>query len=426
MPSMRVAPRRSRFWKVSFIDPQNEITTVPWGKVGTSNLVPEIGITGTPVIDPASNTLYVSGVTLEKGSFFHRLHALDLSTGNEKFGGPVVIHATVPGTGFGSDGNGNVNFVAQIANQRSGLALNNGIVYIAFASHSDIGPYRGWVLAYDASTLAQVGTFAATPNGALGGIWMSGGAPVIDQDGIVYVSVGNGTFDADQGGIDSGDCLVKLGPTDTSNFGVIDFFMPFDQMALDAPDIDFGASGVVALPDQASGPQHLLLSGSKEGTLYVLDRDNLGAFHAGDDSQIVQSIAGEITEVVSTPAYFNGTVYVCGDSDHLKAFSLSGGQLSPSPTSMSKITFPFTGATPVVSANGNQNGIVWAIRNSGPAVLYAFDATDMGIELYNSEQKPSRDGMSGYVKFSVPTVANGRVYVGSQKRLTVFGLLTRK
>ncbi len=413
-------------WKVSFINPKAGITTVPSTHVGTGNIFPEIGITGTPVIDPNSNTLYVAVKTLEEGNFVYRLHALDIATGLEKLGGPVVIAANVPGTGDGSV-NGNINFVAQIANQRSGLALNNGVVYVTFASHGDNGQYHGWILGYDGSTLAQVSAFSPTPNGFQGGIWMAGGAPVINDEGNLYIATGNGTFDAtDSSGIDYGDSLLNLGPTDSSNFGVIDFFTPYDQQVLDDMDIDYGASGVIALPDQSVGPQHLLFTGSKEGTLYLLDADNLGHFHANDDSQIVQSIMGQITGVYSTPAYFNGMVYVGGDYDDLKAFSLVNGQLSAEPVSASFSDFRFSGTTPVVSANGTQNGIVWTVGNSGSAVLRAFDATDLTREIYNSSHHNVRDEMSGYVKFTVPTVANGRVFVGSQKELTVFGLLPPK
>ena len=415
------------FWQVSFLNKKAKVTTVPWGKFGTDDLVPEIGITGTPVIDPASNTLYVSVATLEnKKNFVHRLHALDLSTGKERPGSPVEINATAPGTGDGGDGQ-TLTFIPTIANQRCGLALNNGVVYVAYASHGDVGSYHGWVLGYDASTLSQVSSFVATPNGSLGGIWMSGGAPMIDPDGNLFVVTGNGTFNADQNGIDYGDSLLKLGPTDSSNLGVLDFFTPFDQQALDDLDIDFGSSGVIALPDQAVGPQHLAFTGGKEGTLYLIDRDNMGHFAATEDQerqQIVQSIPGQLNHVFSTPAYFNGRVYVGDEGESLKAFSFANGQLSTTPME-TDISFPYTGATPVISANGSQNGIVWAIRNSKTATLRAFDASDLS-DLYNSAQSKKRDAMSGYVKFSVPTVANGRVFVGSQKRLTVFGLLPTK
>ncbi len=415
-------------WKVSFRHPKKKIRTVPAELSGTNDLAPEIGITGTPVIDPASNTLYVSVATMEgkQKTFFHRLHALDLATGQEKFGGPVEINALQPGTGGGSD-NGNVAFAPMIANQRSGLALNNGIVYVAFASHGDRGDYHGWIFGYDAATLELVSTFLATPNGSLGGIWMAGGAPMIDADGNVFVVTGNGTFNADKNGVDYGDSVLKLGPTDTSNLDVIDFFTPFDQQALEFLDIDLGSSGVIALPDQDSGPQHLAFTGGKEGTLYLIDRDNMGHFNTDNDSQIVQSIMGQTANIFSTPAYFNGMVYVGAIGDNLKAFSLSNGALSTEPVSATARVFGFTGATPTISANGSQDGIVWAIRNESTAVLYAYDATDLGVELYSSSQaKRNRDKMTAFVKFTVPTVANGRVFVGSKKRLTVFGLLRKK
>src|SRR5271166_1419861 len=201
-------------WQRSFLNSKARVTSVPWTRVGVNDIAPEIGITGTPVIDPASNTLYVAAETLEKRTIFQRLHALDLSTGQEKFGGPVTITATTPGTAADGDGQ-NISFAPALANQRCGLALNNGVVYVAFASHGDIGDYHGWLLGYDASTLAQVSVFAVTPNGTLGGIWMAGGAPAIDADGNLLLATGNGTFDANVRGLDYGDSLLKLGPTDT-------------------------------------------------------------------------------------------------------------------------------------------------------------------------------------------------------------------
>ncbi|HLI81227.1 MAG TPA: hypothetical protein VKV03_14665 [Candidatus Binataceae bacterium] len=417
----RVAP----FWHVSFLSKKPRVSTVTWAQVGSTDIVPEIGITGTPVIDPVSNTLYVAAKTFENPNFVYRLHALDLATGAEKFGGPVVIAASAPGTGDANH-NGSITFDAHIANQRSGLALSNGVVYLPFASHGDNGQYHGWILGYDASTLEQVSSFIDTPNGSLGGIWMAGGAPVIDSDGNLLVATGNGTFDEDEGGLDYGDSLVKLGPTDTSNLDVIDYFTPFDQFALAQMDLDLGSGGVIELPDQSTGPIHLAVTGGKEGTLYLVDCDNMGHFNATDNSQIVQSIMGQMPSVFSTPAYFNGTVYIGGEFDNLKAFSLSNGQLSTSPTSETSTFFQYPGATPVISANGSQDGIVWAIANQTVAALYAFDATNLANQLYISTEKRERDAMTGYVKFSVPTVANGRVFVGSQKRLTVFGSLKKK
>ncbi len=408
------------FWRVSFIDPRKGITTMTAAESGSMDIVPEIGITGTPVIDPDASTLFVVAVTQENGVFFQRLHALDLATGKEKTA-PVALAATVPGTGDGSDTNGNISFLPEIANQRCGLALNNGVVYVSFASHGDKGHYHGWVLGYDAQTLQQVTAFAATPNGFQGGIWMSGGAPMVDADGNIYLSTGNGTFDADQGGLDYGDTVLKLAQTD-GMFNVLDYFTPFDQERLNDNDLDLSSGGVIALPDQSTGPQHLLFAGGKGSTLYLIDRDNMGHFHSGDDSQIVQSIAGPVGPLFSTPAYYNGMVYLATISDNLKAFSLVNGLLSTAPVSTSNISFPYPGATPSISANVSQNGIVWAIRNSGNAELYAFDANDLTVVLYHSNEKKFRDKTSGYVKFQVPTVADGRVFVGSQKRITAFGL----
>jgi hypothetical protein len=411
-------------WKVSFLNAKAHVTSVSSGRVQTSDIFPEIGITGTPVIDPASNTLYVASETLEKKTIFQRLHALDLSTGVEKFSGPIVVAATTPGTA--SDGDGaNISFSAALANQRSGLALNNGIVYVAHASHGDVGAYHGWILGYDAATLALVNTFAVTPDGTLGGIWMAGGAPMIDATGDVYVVTGNGDFDA-PADIDYGDSLLRLGPIETSNLGVIDYFTPYDQQVLDQMDLDFGSSGVIALPDQPIAPQHLAVTGSKEGTLYLVDRDNMGHFHANDDSQIVQAIMGQLAGIYSTPAYFNGMVYVGGIYDNLKGFSFADGQLSQAPVTLTNTSFAYSGTVPVVSANGTQNGIVWAIENAKEAVLHAYNPIDLTQEYYNSAQKRVRDSMTGFVKFTVPTVANGRVFVGSSKRLTVFGLLPPK
>ena len=412
-------------WKVSFLNRKAHITSVSWQRVQSDDIFPEIGITGTPVIDPASNTLYVASETLEKGVIFQRLHALDLSTGAEKLGGSVVVAATVPGTASDGDGQ-NITFSARLANQRCGLALSNGIVYVAYASHGDVGAYHGWIFGYDASTLAQVIAFAVTPNGALGGIWMSGSAPVIDADGNLLVVTGNGDFDADSGGVDYGDSVLKLGPTDSSNFGVLDYFTPYDQQVFDQMDLDFGSSGVIALPDQPSAPQHLAFTGSKEGTLYLVDRDNLGQFHVNDDGQILQSIQGQTTGSWSTPAYFNGAVYTGAAYDNLKSFSLASGQLSLTPGSASNTTFAYSGTVPVISANGAQNGIVWAIQNSKVAVLHAYNPADLTQEYYTSTQKRARDAMTSFVKFAVPTVANGRVFVGSAKRLTAFGLLKSK
>jgi hypothetical protein len=416
-----------QLWKTSFIDPTAGITTVPSDDVLSLDIVPEIGITGTPVIDPRSGTLYVVAKTKENGSYVQRLHALDITTGAEKFGGPVVIQASVPGTGDGSAG-GNLPFDLLRQNQRAGLLLANGVVYIAFASHGDNDPYHGWLLGYDEATLQQVAVFNATPNGSRGGIWQSGNGSAADSSGNIFVITGNGTFDADVGGIDFGESFLKLS-TNAGGLTLADFFTPFDQAFLSASDLDLGSTGPLLLPDQISTAHpHLVLGAGKDGNGYLVDRDNMGHFRSTDNNQIVQTITISTSSVFGPPAFWENNIYFLGANDVLKAFQLSSGLLSPTPTSQASTVFGFPGAAPAVSSNGSTNGIVWVLDNSafdtrGPAVLHAYDATDTSRELYNSTQEGGRDQAGPAVKFTVPTVANGRVYIGGQNQLTVFGLL---
>lgn len=412
-------------WKRSFIDPANGIATVPYMDTGCTNLTPEIGITGTPVIDPATGTLYVVAMTKENGVYFHRLHALDIATGAEKFGGPVTITAAAPGTGPGSVG-GTVTMEQLKALQRSALLLEDGVVYVAFASNCDIAPYDGWVLGYDASDLAQLYAYNDAPDGSQAGIWMSGGGPAASPDaGDIYVSTGNGTFDANTGGPDYGDSVLRLSPG-ASALSPVDFFTPSNQAALDVQDLDLGSSGVTLLPDQASGPAHLLVTSDKQGTIYLIDRDNMGGFNSSGD-QIVQEMAGAVVGTFSTPSFWNGTMYLIGSGDVPKAFELSGGKFDSAPTSQSSVAFGFPGATTSISSNGASGGIVWAIWYAGSPtrpVLSAFDASDLSNELYAADQNPQRDlDATGYVKFTVPTVANGKVYVGTTSELDAYGLL---
>ena len=414
-------------WQTSFIDPAHGITTVPFEETGSNDIVPEIGITGTPVIDPSSGTLYVSAKTKESGEYVHRLHALDLQTGQEKFGGPVALQAAVPGTGAGNDGAGNVPFNPLRQHDRCALMLLNGVIYIAFASHGDNDPYHGWVLGYDALTLQQVGEFNSSPNGERAGIWQSGGGPAADGAGNIYVMTGNGTFTASSGGVDFGDSFIKLSASG-AGLAATDYFTPFNQSDLEIFDIDLGSGSPLALPDQTSPPAHLLVGAGKEGTIYLLDRDNLGQFHAGDNSQIVQSLNSALGRVFCTPAYWENRVYFLAQNDVLKAFSFIDGRLSLTPVSSGSMRFAFRGATPSISAQGATQGIVWVLQSDayssgGPAILRAYDATDLSRELYNSAKAAARDAAGPAVKFAVPTVANGRVYVGTQTRLDVYGLL---
>jgi hypothetical protein len=420
----------SALWQTSFINPAQGITTVSSGDVGCTDLVPEIGITSTPVINPTTGTMYVVAKTKEHGAVVQRLHALDVTTGAEKFGGPVVIQASVQGNGDGSNNN-LVTFDPLREHQRAGLLLMNGNVYISWASHCDNGPYHGWVMAYGGMTLKQTAVWNATPNGGLGGIWQSG-TGVAGDSASVYVATGNGTFDADSGGTSYGDTIVKLSPPKSKVLKVVDYFTPFDQDNLNQSDADLGSGGVLLLPDQGVNAPHrrLLVEAGKEGTIYLVDRDQMGHFNSSNNGQIVQSLNTAVGGMWATPAWWNGRVYFGGSGDFLRLFTFtkSTGLLSPGSISESPTFFGFPGTTPSISANGTKNGIVWALQtdnfDSGPAILHAYDARDVSKELYNSGQNATRDGAGPAVKFTVPTVANGKVYVPAVNRLTVYGLLS--
>jgi hypothetical protein len=367
--------------------------------------------------------------TKEQGTIMQRLHVLDITTGAEKFGAPIVIKAKFPGTGDGSQ-NGRVKFDPLREAQRPGLLLQNGNVYIAWASHCDIGPYHAWVLSYDASTLAQTGVWNSTPNGGLGGVWQSGTGPAGDARFNTFVATGNGTFDIDKQGHDFGESIVRLAPPSANRLKPTDYFTPYDQDNLNQGDVDLGSGGVLLLPDQGGPHKHLLVESGKEGTIYLVNRDHMGHYNPDNNSQIVQSLDQAIGGVWGAPAWWNNGVYFGGSGDYLKlyAFDPVSGLLSTSPTSESPTFFGYPGPTPSISANGVTNGIVWALQtddyNSGPATLHAYDATNVSTELYNSQQNAARDQAGPAVKFTVPTIVNGKVYVPTVKQLNVYGLLT--
>ena len=413
-------------WQVSFINPAAGVTTVPFQNVfNCTQIVPEIGITGTPVIDPASGTLYVVAMTMETSggatTYAHRLHALDLATGAERDGSPVLIQASVPGTG---DRGSTVTFIPRNYKGRPGLLLLNGVVYTAWSSHCDANTYHGWLIGYDAATLRQVSVYNSTPNGSLGSFWASGAAPSVDEQGAIYVISGNGTFDADTGGQNLGESFIKLAVS-PSGLSVVDYFAPFNQLDLNRRDVDTGSSGALLLPDSAGSPAHprLLVSAGKEGRIYLLDRDNLGHFQPNSDSQIVQSLPNAVGGLFSMPAWFNGKVYFSGSGDFLKAFPIANAAFAATPSSQSAVRFGGLGAVPSVSANGTANGIVWVIESTGGGTLRAYDAANLATELYDSAQNRARDNLGSYVKFSVPSIVNGKVYAGTQNSLAVYGLL---
>jgi uncharacterized protein (TIGR03437 family) len=399
-------------WQVSFINPPAGITSVPSDALGCQAISPEMGITSTPVIDPTTGTLYVVAMTLENfgQTYVHRLHALDVTTGQEKPGSPVEIEASAPGTG---DGNAAVTFKPWLYKERAGLLLLNGRVYTSWSSNCDFGNYHGWLISYDAKTLERVAVYTSTPNWEAGSIWQSGAAPAVDENGNIYIVTGNGTFDAASGGADLGDSVIKLSAA--NGLSVMDYFTPFNAGLLDTKDIDLGSSGALLLPDSAGTPQHahLLVTGGKEGRIYVIDRESMGHFSAAGDSQIVQSLPTSIGPLYGIPAYFNNTVFFSGQNDALKAFPISKGLLPENPSTQSAGTIAGMGSVPSISANVGVDGIVWTIQ---PDALHAYDATNLGNELY-------RGSYGSYIKFATPTIANGKVYVGTGASVAVFGLL---
>lgn len=392
-------------WKTSFINPAGGITAIPSAESNCTNITPWYGITGTPVIDPTTGTLYVVAATKEHGTDFMKLHALDITSGKEKFGGPVTISSK-----------GSVPLVVAQQLQRPALLLANGTVYIGFGSHCDNEPYRGWLFAYNAATLAQTTGFLVTPNGKDGSIWSAGAGPAADASGNIFVATANGTFDANRGGKDYGESILKLSPT----LSVLDYFTPFNQAYLTSSDTEIGSSGLILLPDETGAHPHVAVTAGKEAKIYVVDRDKLGHFHAGSDNQIVQSIPSAfLDEATTSPAYWNGSVYFGIAADVLKQYTVNAGLLSTTPAKKAADTIQYPGATPSISSSGTTNGIVWLVNGKQTGiVLLAYEASDVSHKLYDSGNAVKALG----TKFCPPTVANGRVYVPTQSQLVVFGL----
>jgi Chitobiase/beta-hexosaminidase C-terminal domain/Bacterial lectin len=428
-------------WQVTLLDAAHGAapgaTTVPSSITHQADIAPEIGITSTPVIDPATNTIYIVSKSAESGGYVQRLHALDLFTGAEKLSGPVVLQATVNGTGAGSSG-GKVSFNALLQNQRSALMLYNGHIYIAFASHGDFGAYHGWVMAYDASTLAQTAALCLSPNGMQNGVWASGAGMPIDENipgGEMYLVTGNGSYATYPpfAGAEFGDSVVSI---DLSNGGLtpLDAFTPFNQTTLSAADLDQGSGGILMLPDQQGAFPHILVQAGKEGRIVVLNRDNLGGYAAGatSNTNALQDIPNQVKGLWSTPAYWNGNVYIWGTGDYgsfdtPKLFKLNSGVLDTTPASVAAISAGHPGGIFSVSSNGASNGIAWAVRTDGftthaDQILYAWDANDLTKLLYASNTNSTRDSPGSANKFAIPVVTNGKVYVAALQRINVYGL----
>jgi len=417
-------------WRVSLLAPGE----TPSDNRGCSQVTPEMGITSTPVIDRTrgpNGAIYVIAMSKDgSGRYFQRLHALDVTTGAELFGGAKTIQASFPGTGAGSVG-GMVTFDPKQYKERAALLLHNGSIVTSWASHCDIDPYTGWIMAHDASTLAQTGVLNITPNGSEGAFWSAGGGPAADAAGNFYLLAGNGTFETtlDASGFpnrrDFGNAFLKVSAG--AALTVADYFATFDTIQQSSVDADLGSGGVVVLPDLIDGSgrvRHLAVGGGKDKHIYVADRDSMGKWNA-TTNQIYQDIVGALSGgMYSSPAYFGNTVYVGAVGDAIKAFSVVNARLSSIAVSRTTGVFGYPGATPSISANGATNAILWAVENTNPAVLHALDARDLSREFFNSKQAPaSRDAFGAGNKFITPTIVNGHVYVGTTNGVAVFGLL---
>jgi hypothetical protein len=399
---------------------------------GCGQVTPEIGVTATPVIDRtrgAHGAIYVVAMSKDaSGNYFHRLHALDLTTGAELFGGPMLVEASYPGTGDSSS-NGSVVFEAKQYKERPGLLEIGGTIYTTWSSHCDARPYTSWVMSYDTNTLVQTSVLNLVPNGSEGGIWMAGTAPGADASGNIYFMVGNGDFDTTlnasgfPANANCGQCYVRL--SSSAPITLLDYFTPSNTVSESSGDVDFGSGGPLLLPDLVDGngaTRHLAVGSGKDAIIYVVDRDNMGKFNSGANN-IYQQINGQIGGVWSKPSYFNSTVYYGAVGDHLKAFPITSAKLSATPATESPNSFAYPGTTPSISANGTSNGIVWAVENSSTGVLHAYNAANLTSELYNSNQAANNRDHFSDNKYVSPMVANGKVYVGTPNSVVVFGLL---
>ena len=425
----------AQLWKVSLV-PANEKAS---GPVNCDEITPTIGITGTPVIDRAAGVIYVIALTVSSDdtTYHHRLHALDLASGAERLGGPSEIKATY------NTASGAISFDPQQYVEKTGLLLLNGTLYTAWTSHCDNKFYTGWLMGYNASNLQQqTAVLNVAPNsGGVGpSIWMSGGGIAADGSGNIYVITANGAFEEtlDGNGFpnmgDFGDSFLKI--STSGGLTVVDYFSPYINAYLQGNDLDLGSGGILLLPDMsdsAGSVRHLAVGAGKDGNIYLVDRDSMGHFTSGSNNiwqQLTGALGNQYTNpngnggVWGTPAYFHGSVYYCPRGGLLEAFRFSQARLGSTPSSMSAAAFPYPGCSPAVSANGSSNGIVWALMRTTPAVLYAYDASNLAKLLYNSNQAGgARDQLGTPVTFSAPTIADGKVFIQQANGVAVFGLL---
>jgi hypothetical protein len=416
-----------------------QISTLKTGETTSDDrnctqITPQIGVTSTPVIDRTqgpNGAVYVVAMSKDgSGNYYQRLHALDLALGSELFGGPVEVQATYPGTGDNSNGTNVVFDPGQYA-ERSALLLLNGVIYTGWTSHCDIRPYTGWIMGYSESTLAQTSVLNVTPNGDEGSIWMAGAGLAADSSGNIYFLDANGDFDTSlnasgfPGDGDYGNAFMKLS-TSGNQLAVADYFEMDNGAEESDTDTDLGSGGTIVLPDLSDGSGttwHLAVGAGKDSNLYLVNRDSMGKFSANNNN-IYQELAGALPGGVwAMPAYFNNTVYYGSVGSPIQAFTITNAKLSASATSQTANSFEYPGATPSVSANGTSNAIVWAVENTNPAVLHAYNATNL-TEIYNSNQAANgRDHFFDGNKFITPMIVNGKVFVGTPYGVAVFGLL---
>ena len=427
------ADTAKEFWHVRLLRP-GETTS---DDRGCSQVIPEIGITSTPVIDrkrsPHGTIYLVSMSKVQGGRYLQRLHALDLRNGSEEFGGPVEIKATFPGAGAASR-DGTEIFDPKQYEERAALLLLNGVVYTTWASHCDINPYHGWIIGYSAETLKQTAVLNLTPDGEEGAVWQSGAGPAADDQGNIYLMAANGTFDTtlNADGFpsrgDFGNSFLKISPA-SGKLLVADYFTMFNVDAENAADDDLGAGGPVVLPDMtdASGKTRRLAVGSgKDRNIYLVNREAMGKFNPQGNQNIYQELLKALKgeRFRGAPAYFDRRLYFGSVNDSMREFRFIDARLRAEPVSITAAQFGYPGAMPSVSAHGSRNGIVWASENGQQAMLHAYDANDLANELYNSNEAASgRDHFGAGNKFITPMIAQGKVYVGTTDGVGVFGLL---
>jgi hypothetical protein len=404
---------------------------------GCGQVSPEIGVTSTPVIDLTAGlhgTIYVVAMSKDaSGNYHQRLHALDITSGAEQFGGPVDVAAKYPGNGDNSQ-NGYVIFDPKQYKERAGLLLLNHVVYTSWASHCDFRPYTGWIISYNGSTLAQKSVLNVTPNGNEGSIWAAGAGPAADSAGNIYFLDANGTFDTtlDANGFpangDYGNAIMKLS-TKNGQLTVADYFNMYNTVSESNVDEDLGSGGAMVVPnikDSSGVVHHLAVGAGKDANIYMVNRDNMGKFNPNNNSQIYQEVTGRLAgSVFSMPAFSHNRIYFGAVGDRIKAFSFnSSALLNTTPASQTNNSFPYPGTTPSISGSSSSNTILWAVQNTSPAVLHAYNANNLAVELYNSNQAAGgRDHFGSGNKFITPTIANGKVYVGTTNGVGVFGLL---